>query len=149
MVIYTGNSSAVLKQQRLPSSPVPPVQGLRCQWFCFTQCWTGLPLLHGGFASTCRAIQHCSPCTLLSSTSSLQPAVLELDFYNKLTAAEGDNSETSTLTLHSSSPSLSLTPTSVPATRALKPRTTIAAWIKNHGMNLHKREAQKNSTPRT
>lgn len=80
MVIYTGNPSAVLKLQRLPSSPVPPAQGLLCQWFCFARCWAGLSLLHEGFTSrsitpehggsACRAIQCCSPCTLLSSTSS-------------------------------------------------------------------------------
>lgn len=79
-----------------------------------------LPLLHGGFASmaitpehegsACRAIQCCSSCTLLSSASSLQPAVQELNFYKKLTAAEGDNNQTSPLTPHSSSPCPSLPP---------------------------------------
>lgn len=127
------------------------MQGLLCHWFCFTQCWTGLPLLHGGLASmpitpehegsACRAIQHCCPRTLLSSTPSLQPAVLELDFCKKLTAAEGDNSETRPLTLHSSSPWASLPPLSSP--QHWNQELPLQLAIKNHGRNLHKRSTEK------
>lgn len=157
MIIYTGNSSAVLKLQRLPLSPAPPMQGLLCQWFSFTQYWTASPFSMG-------ALPACpSHLSMRDLPAELFRAVLPAHCW----AAHPAYSQLcrSWISIRSSqlqreitvkqAPSLHIPPVPCPSLPPLcspplhwNQAPPLQPVIKNHGVNLHKKEAPKNGTPR-